>query len=418
MQLQKNIQILVETMTRCAGNCSGCALSSFERMNTTFDFGNFATKTRMISELLSPVNLDDTESITLFLGQGDHFLMEHDEIDQFVQYCAQMVPEHLKAKTMVFITASAIGKTQVIEEKMQQFYASSVKYRIPFFIQVVFDPKKMMINDKFKHIYLANILGFKNTFGMTEVTINMGRDLFETISASEFHQWVKEYGFKHIEMNWVLNQHTHQMWQDSSEKMFSWLKEWLLLYKQDHAYEINFVPFLGRAFLHKKQPVMQLKDKIADDLQNNLYIDYDGNIMFSQMGIISNLTPFGERLAPAQHVEHTIANMNELSRQQTRKIMNKILRHPACSGCEYKNVCATSGSVAWFDYPDQEEQNHSNLDNCPWNIQSFLQFYEQEFVSQDGKNYFETAFDKNPVQSMDLKVHNNEIHQYFEEKFI
>lgn len=415
MQSQKNIQILVETMTRCAGNCSGCALSSFERMNTSFDFDNFANKTQMIAELLLPVNPDEIESVTIFLGQGDHFLMEHQDIDRFVEYCSQMVPEHLKAKTMVFITASAIGKSQVIAEKMQQFYQSSIKYRIPFFIQVVFDPKKMMVNDKFKDIYLKNILGFKNTFGMTEVTINMGNDLFETMSAKEFHEWVKEYGFKHIEMNWVLNQHTHKMWQTSSEKMFAWLEDWLLLYKQEPVYEINFIPFLGRAFLHKTQPIMQLKDKISEDLRNNLYIDYDGNIMFSQMGIISNLTPFGERL---QHQKYALEDIDDKSREQSRKIMNRILRHPTCGSCEFKNICATSGSVAWFDYPDNVDNHNQEDDICPWNIKSFLQFYEKEFVQQTNKDYFKTAFDKNPVQSSHLKVHNNEIYDYFEEKFI
>ena len=100
----KNLQILLETMTRCGGNCSGCALSSVERMVSVFDIDNFITKTQQVKIILEKEDYKEIESITVFLGQGDHFLIEESIIDKFMFYAEKMIPDELKKKTVVFIT--------------------------------------------------------------------------------------------------------------------------------------------------------------------------------------------------------------------------------------------------------------------------------------------------------------------------
>lgn len=404
----RNIQILIETMTRCGGNCSGCALSSVERMSNVFDFENFFKKTALIKEQLGQMQAQEVESVTIFLGQGDHFLMEENEIEPFVKACSEMIPVDLKSKTVVFITASAIGKAEVIKKKMDLFYQYSVDHDLPFFIQVVFDPKKMKLTKKFKHIYIENILYFKEKCGMTEVTLNMGEDLLNHMTPQEFHDWIKEYGFKHIEMNWVTNQFTYPMWKDIYNEMQTWLKDWLSIYLKEPVYEINFLPFMSRHFLKKNIPISKMYNEIEQEFKDNLYIDDQGNFFPSQMGIISNLTPFGQR----QHAQEY-----KTPEQMSRKVMSSLMRSPKCMGCEYKSVCAISGSVALFDY----EENHADDNECPWNIKSLLQFMESEVINgnknctiNNGRNITKTIFDKNPVQSAQLMKQNNETHNYFE----
>lgn len=406
MEHLRNIQILIETMTRCGGNCSGCALSSVERMNNVFDFDNFFKKTALIKEQLENMEPKDIESITIFLGQGDHFLMEAKEIEPFVKACSEMIPVDLKSKTVVFITASAIGKSEVIKNKMDLFYQYSVEHQLPFFIQVVFDPKKMKLTKKFKKIYIDNILYFKEKCGMTEVTLNMGEDLLNHMTPQEFHDWIKEYGFKHIEMNWVTNQFTYHMWKNIYNEMQAWLKDWLAIYLKEPLYEINFLPFMSRHFLKKNIPISQMYNEIEQEFKDNLYIDDQGNFFPSQMGIISNLTPFGQR----QHAQEY-----KTSEQMSRKVMSSLMRNPKCMGCEYKSVCAISGSVALFDY----EENNANDNECPWNIKSLLQFIESEVINTNkncniNRSLTKTIFDKNPVQAVQLMKHNNETHNYFE----
>lgn len=405
--LQKNIQILLETMTRCGGNCSGCALSSLERMTKSdIDFITFNNQKQITYNYLNKYLNEEIESISIFLGQGDHFLMQDHEIEPFVEHCSQLIPIAMKHKTVIFITASAIGKHDTIRYKMDLFYKYSLKYEIPFFIQVVFDPKKMLVTDKFKNIYLKNILYFKEKCGMTELTINLGQDLYEYITPQLFHDWIVEHGFKHVEMNWVINQETHKMWINSSEKMFNWLQQWLSIYKLDKKYEINFIPFLGRSFLDKNISFMDMKGKIDQAFKENLYIDIQQNLLLCQMGLISNLTPMSERLITNTN---KIDNLEVLAHEQTTKVMRSILKNQSCNSCEYKNICASSGSTSWFPY----DSIINNKNECPWNIKKFLSFFENNFV-QENDILGKTIFHKNPVQSNNIIKENNATHLYFE----
>lgn len=397
----KNLQILVETMTRCGGNCSGCALSSLERMVSSFDLDNFILKTQQVRSMLDKHNAEEVESATVFLGQGDHFLINEKQIDQFMLHAARMIPEELKRKTVVFITASAIGKHEQIVKKMDLFYEYSLKYNLPFFIQVVFDPKKMKTTPKFQEIYIKNILYFKQKCGMTEVTVNIGEDILNHLTPQDFHDFIKKYNFKHIEMNWVINQFTYSMWKNIYQDMMQWMIEWMEIYLQDPVYEINYIPFMGRHLLHKEKPILSSLEQIETSLNHNIYIDSEGTLFRGQMGLISNLTPFSERLEK---------NNKPITANQ---IVSKFLKRESCSDCEYMTTCALSGVASWLNYPTEQPENE-----CPWDIKKFLQYFEYKILeAKKGDTCFiQTRFDKNPVQHSKLIQENNATNTYFEEK--
>lgn len=397
----KNLQILVETMTRCGGNCSGCALSSVERMASTFDLNSFIEKTKKVGTLLLNEINKEIESISVFLGQGDHFLIDEKMIDEFMFHTAQMIPDELKKRTVVFITASAIGKHEQIKKKMDLFYEYSLKYQLPFFIQVVFDPKKMKITEKFQEIYIKNILYFKEKCGMTEVTVNIGEDILNHLTPQEFHDFIIKYQFKHIEMNWVINQFTYGMWKNIYSEMMNWLLEWLSIYLKDARYEINFIPFLGRNLLKKDKVLLSSVKDIENSLNENIYIDSNVTSFRGQMGLISNLTPFSERLGD---------NPKPITANQ---IMSKLLKRESCSDCEYITTCALSGVASWMDYETNKSKNE-----CPWDVKKFLIYFEENILSakRNNKCFIETRFDKNPVQSQSLLKENNATNIYFEEK--
>lgn len=409
--MEQNIQILLETMLRCGGNCSGCALSSVERMSkSSIDWNFFEQKVKSVNQFLQEkIKSGPIESISLFLGQGDHFLMSEDEMHQFMHFCSQMVPKEVLHKTVILITASAIGKQQQIKEKMDKFFEISLEHSMPFFIQVVFDPKKMMLNDKFKQIYINNILYFKQKCGMTELTINLGNDLFESMSPNEFHQWVKEYKFAHVEMNWVMNNQTKQMWNSHSKVMFEWLIELLEINAQDHTYEINFVPFLARALQANGMNAAFLKKHLTQQLKENIYIDNEGNIALSQAGLVSNLISLKQRLEKQPLSISNITEIAEYSDKTAQNLISKILRRKSCIECEFSQVCSQIGTSAWIDLYE------GNTQNCPWDIKGFLKFMETYFKKYP--QFAATNFNKNPVQSELLQKDNNATYKYFEEKF-
>lgn len=397
----KNLQIVLETMTRCGGNCSGCALNSIERMNTTFDFDSYKEKLLKLKKIFTDLEIKEIESVSLFLGQGDHFLIEDNEIGLFMKELSENIPEEFKEKIVVFITASAIGKFQHIKRKMDVFYEYSIKYKIPFFIQVVFDPKKIKEHQHFENTYMKNILYFKEKCGMTEVTVNIGEDILNSITPNEFHNWIINNKFKHIEINWVMNELTYPMWINIYKQMFSWIKDWLSIYLKDNKYEINFIPFIGRALLKKDKDILDMIEEINQSINENIYIDKNGNLSYGQMGLISNLTPFNQRLKENKN----IINAN--------KVISKLMSKKSCMSCEYKSTCSMVGITPWFEFKSKEDINE-----CPWGVKDFLKFYENNIINQNNC-LIETKFNKNPVQHKSLmkKLVNNKMFDYFEYKF-
>lgn len=411
--MKKDIQILLETVTRCGGNCSGCALSSSERMSVSgIDWSLFRNNANSINKYLSKIGEDDIESISIFLGQGDHFLMSTEEMNSFMEICSSIVPKELKHKSVIFITASAIGKEKEIKEKMDMFYNISLEYGMPFFIQVVFDPKKIILNKNFANTYIKNILYFKEKCGMTELTVNLGDDVLELLTPIEFHEWIKKYGFKHVEFNWVLNKGTKQMWERKHLEMFKWLKEFILINDKEHEYEINFIPFLKRAFMLMSDEISyyDLHKKIVNDLTENIYIDTNGSLIFAQAGLVSNLIPVKERLF--NFIEKIDLNdtekLTQKAEKESKKIIKKIFTNEICAECEFKNVCSLVGTASWMDFNDKSN-------NCPFEVKSFMEFLN-DFFKEDDENK-NTFFDKNPIQNKKLDKENNANYEYFEGRF-
>ena len=398
------IQILLETMTRCGGNCSGCALSSVERMDTVFDYEHFIKNSHIVKNKLLSFDSSEIEAVTIFLGQGDHFLMPEENIEGFVKYCSEMIPDSFKNKTVVFITASAIGKEEVIRKKMDLFYQYSTQYNIPFFIQTVFDPKKIRITKKFKDIYLRNILYFKEKCGMTEITVNLGQDLIDYISPLEFHNWIKEHEFNHIELNWVINQFTFEMWKKSYNNMHKWLQEWLLIYRQEAVYEINFLPFIARHFKWKDVPLLHMNRIIQNEFNHNFYYDYEGNEFLCQYGFVSNLTPFGNRLE-----SNTKTNSNRLS----KKVLGSLMKNNKCSTCEFQSVCSISAIESSVDLWNKFKKEDNSIGECPWNVYEFMKFFQVEILDFIAKNpnkehIVQTTFTKNPIQNKNIILEHQE----------
>lgn len=412
----RNIQILLETVVRCGGNCSGCALSSSERMTKAdFDFTSFKYSVSKIHSYLNErMKSDEIESLSVFLGQGDHFLLSDNDLKEIINICIDMIPNAIRNKTVILLTASAIGKNKDIKRKMDLIYEQSSSLGIPMFIQTVFDPKKIVETKNFKDTYINNILYFKEKCGMTDLTINLGNDFFEQMSAEEFHNWVIKYQFNHVEVNWVINRVTQDMWNGNITPMINWLKEWLTIYKKNPAYEINYIPIASRVLSFKDLPIMASKQAIEEILMDNLYIDSQSNLIPCKVGPINNLTPVQERLSKERVInlnnlltgKQIIEAISQVSVDLTKSSINVLMKKKVCVSCEYKTSCAVSSGSTWLSYK-------GNDIGCPWGIKELYQLLEDSFSA---KAFKLTAFNKNPVQNADLKQSGNETAKWFDEQ--
>lgn len=434
---KKNIQILLESVVRCGGSCSGCALSSSERMTKIdFNFYNFEKQLKLVYHYIKKEKLEDIESISLFLGQGDHFLLDTNDIHKFTNLINNYIPTEYKYKMNVFISASAIGNISNITEKMELFYEKFLEYKIPFFIQTVFDPKKVVLNknQKFKPIYMQNINYFKNKCGMTELTINLGDDFLNYLKPIEFHNWLIDNGITHVELNWVLNDNTKKMFFNNYQQMYQWLKNFVIIYENDsNKYEINFLPFLQRHFKFLDFDYLKMNENILDSLENNLYIDFYGNVSSGQMGMINNFTPLEQRSNQIQKINifqklnkltpydeqieilNFIENIKLNNLNLSKKIHKSYLLDSSCIECDLKSTCSISGT-----YPLKNEFKNSSLFNkteCPFNIKDFLIFMNNKINSIYKNKKENTIYNLNPIQNVLLKNKDNSTFDFFIEKF-
>lgn len=400
----KNLQIAIETVVRCGGNCSGCALSSSERMSkSSLDISLLNEKVKIARNFIDKNIVEgNIESISIFLGQGDHFLLDDIDIQKFVDSVSEIVPNDVLHKTVFFISASAIGKHSNIVRKMDLFYEYFLEKKIPFFVQVVFDPKKIELTDTFRDTYIKNISYFKSKCGMTELTVNLGSDLYETMNPEIFSNFVKSMGITHVEFNWVLNNNTYKMWSISHNEMFEWLKKLLDINARNHCFEINFIPYFNRAFNFAESTKDLLLDKMISEISSNLYIDNLSSTSLGQGGLISNLIPIKERL---QFINKSTDKLDTLT--TAKRVLAKINKQVSCASCEYINVCSLIGSSTWFDYWKQP--------GCPYNLKSFLDFSKGYLVKNS--HISNTCYNTNPVQSKLLIKEKNNTAEFYESKF-
>lgn len=372
-------------------------MDSTER-NEPYDIEFIRKQTSKLRTILEEEDCDSVDSVSIFLGQGDHFSIGYDDVESFFKAAAEAVPANMKSKSVILATASAIGNRSSVKRKADLLYELSVTAETPFFVQTVFDPKKTKTSSKLSLGYDDNIMYFKKKFGMTELTVNLGSDIPEWMSPHEFHVWVKDRGFMHVEMNQAINSATVCMWTEHYESVQQWLFEWLLEFKSDPSYEINFIPFLSKHMKRKNVPLIDSFPAIEASFSENVYLDRYGNSIPSQIGAVSNLVPFSQRKS----------NERRTTKQAAIGTMSSLNSRTSCLECEYQSVCAVSGAVPSFSF--------WNDDDCPWARFELLSFFEKEFLSNGSfeERLLDTAFDKNPSQCESICRDGNATHSYFE----
>ena len=398
-----SFQIGIETTTRCGGACAGCALTSPERHDpkglneALFVEQLFTAQKWLESQTLE--NTTEVEAITVFFGQGDHFLMSEEELTSMAALVGRHWPESWRKKTVFLLTASAVTRTDLLRARAEALRQEGLKHRCNWFVQVVFDPKKFTQSRKFKEVYMGNILFLKELFTMVELTVNLAGDIADHMTPLEFHEWVKTHKVKHVEFNLAARKELESMWKSDLPKVWGWLKEVTSLAWQDRVYEINFMPWSVR-----RLKLLERGEEGADVLgvaERALYITGKNDALPAQVGPIGNVSPWVDRLESLP-----------ISEQRMKlKVMRQFATFGPCTECKYKNVCASGGVYPWTQYlPLMQEKG------CPWGLAEWYQSLEG-LLARSPNYKGDTIFDKNPVPDRILRTcDTQETRDYFESK--
>jgi hypothetical protein len=398
-----SFQIGIETTTRCGGACAGCALTSSERqdpkgLDESLLSSQLKTAKGWIQSHLEETPTD-IEAITVFLGQGDHFLMQEDELVRMAAIVGEQWPAVWRMKTVFLLTASAVTQPAALRKRAKALKAEGLKHQCNWFVQVVFDPKKFNTTHKFKDVYLGNILFLKEEFTMVELTVNLAGDIAAHMTPLEFHEWVKTHRFKHVEFNLAARRELWDMWTSDLDTVWRWLKEFIALAWKDRVYEVNFMPWTARrlsAYQHEgTNDVLQVAERA-------LYITGKNDALPAQVGPIGNVSPWADRLATLSIGENRMAL--------------RVLRHfataPTCNDCEFRGICASGGVYAWTSLLPKVYKR-----GCPWGLDTWYTHVKRVFSETPHYNG-STVFDKNPVPDELLKACavTQDTRHYFESK--
>jgi hypothetical protein len=380
-----NFQIAIETTTRCGGQCEGCALTSEERHDPKgLDLEQLRAQIILakekVKEKLSGKFLID--SISMFFGQGDHFLLTEGELVSMAKEFGNMWPEEWKQKTVLFLTASAVTNPDALRKRAIRFREECLRQKINCFVQVVFDPKKWSTTTSFKDTYMSNIMFLKKTFKMAELTVNLAGDVPDHMTAEQFHSWIKYHNFKHIEFNWVTQPELEKMWLNSSEKVWKWLSALTKLAWIDKSYDINYIPWTLRRLEQAENGADIGIDEVA------FYIGADKKVRSAEVGPIGNVTALVPRSLPYDIDE---------ARQRVEKI-KWFAKNNCCVDCDFQKICADGGVYGWAKH--MPKQN----DDCNWGLKKWYELIKELEAKSTWKAM---RYDKNPVQSELSKTDNN-----------
>lgn len=392
-----NLQIGIENMTRCPGSCQGCLMTAEERKTGRLWSPDVlkcaATWIKgYLDHWFINQSQDTIESVSLFLGPGDHLELVDDEIRQLIDFIVAATDNRATA----IVTMSAIGKFEIIKRKIDLFYDLSVHYGLSLFPQFVFDPLKSMRN-LFKISYAENITYCRTKFGSVELTINLGPDVIEKISPKQLHQILVENDFRQIELNILPTNQSDQIFKPIWIKLIDWVIEFYNRWDLDQNYELNFAPVLYEIMqlVQGQNLTQQIRSHIKESLWHNLYIENNGHIFYAQHGVVGNLVPLSSRFnrLPVGHIEETVdKGLNDYfhkAEPMANKMLARYMRSVHCHHCEFRNTCLMTGCFSFINLNFIKNEDA----DCPLMIKPLFAAIEnrqQEMQSYQGlfsRNY-------------------------------
>lgn len=395
MKFAPEIQIELDDVYACPGNCAGCALSTSERRNIVADMSNETRKT--IFTLLTPYinQLKELKKINLTYGIADHFLMDIDYLKNIYTDAYQFITQFdfvndIKNKEIssIFLTLSLIGKEEIIIEKLKalhqlQYLNNNNKVRLlPI---VVLDPNKLL-HKSFGKTYENSIAIAKELFNEVDLTINLSIDSIEKMSAKELFNFANKYNFSDITINWVPTK--DNLIYTYNENFNQILLNWLIdFYHIIDNKEINingltcgYAPTIKKMLdavkcssdsqdLINAKPVLHImNDLLNETLIKSIQFDHIGNFFpkFEAIGDISHNERFGfKHWGNINDVtNNNLYNYVENKISHTKQQIIKSLNNLHCQSCEFQSVCATSGFHVYNQILKNKKLNNELIYQC------------------------------------------------------
>ncbi len=348
------IQIEIDDVYACPGHCPGCVLSSIERKTIKPDMEE-KTLLNSINKLIDYVpTLSGLEKINLTYGIGDHFLMSNEYLSKIYNLGADLIEKtNLKNEyNGVFLTASLIGKHEIIMEKIKTLHNESLKRNVPVYVIAVLDPKHLY-HKKFADVYKKNIIEANKILKKVDLSINLSEEAIDNITPQELYDFALINNFDEVTINWVPTHDNMAYVYFNQEKLAKWLIDFDLLISKDDLLSTSYRPVIMKTINNLMCKTTEDKNNLKDDIrmhlpeitQKSIHIDEKGNVFpkYEAIGDVSHTPRLGIKEWGNVNTEDSLQDIIKIGLLETEKFVLKQFFREPCLSCDFNNFCANSG---------------------------------------------------------------------------
>lgn len=367
-----HLKIAIESMSRCAGACSGCMLADTERKGAAalgIDLDVIGHRAGVLTGdfLAKPDRKQDASAV--HLTQGDHLLLDECGIDRLVSWARSFTHGELD----LLVSTSAIGKTDIVETAVERFLSSSRLHSQELTLLVVFDPDKAL-NARFAETYRRNIDIILDAFGYIEPILNIGPDIPSRIAPDEIARFMERHGFDEIDLGLFPTRARAAEYAGAWPGLIAWFRDTLALSRRTGHFTMSFVALIDN--VRRETAGLDLPaftDWLAERLASQVYFDARGAMHPVLSGIFGNVLPllprFGFGFASALPQDRDICDWKSVCRSHARRIVSFYTRRPPCLACPHLKTCAGGGAIL---LERALEGSLSAVSECPIGIKPIL----------------------------------------------
>jgi hypothetical protein len=355
MSHPSELQIQLDDVYACPGNCGGCVLAAAERRVQGADMSD-AVREGVIARLEEYVKARPRlDRLNITWGIADHLLMEDEYIAALYRDGCRVVraadPVD-RDHSAVFFTTALIGKEERVMPRLEKLAGLWRDEGIRFIPVAVMDPG-LARREGFGPKYRGMILETRRLFGKVDLSVNLADDIISSVAPEELHDFAADNGFDELTLNWVPTLGNLDRTAGGMEALGDWLIRFDAHLSRENRISSSFRPVILRVI----DSVMCKSDGqmpgyaeaaaalIPESFRRSIQIDHEGHLMpkFEAIGDVPQNPRFG--YPDLGNVLDTPL-MELLEREipvVTRRAIAAHANTRACADCTFAGFCAATG---------------------------------------------------------------------------
>jgi hypothetical protein len=348
------LQIQIDDVYACLGQCAGCVLAADERQVSNPDMSP-AVLDLSVSRLKEhAAAMAPLKRVNVTFGIADHILIGADYIVDLHRRGSEIIkagnPED-KQHSAVFFTTSLVGKPSKVIAMMRDI-RSRIGDEVQLIPLVVLDGR-WIEEAKFGLLWKEMVLEAKALFGKVDLSTNLSVDSINVMSPAQLVKFAEENGFDEVTINWAPTLLNAPRTLSDNESMAKWLLEFDAL-AQAGAEQIttSFRPVIERTIdalmcTYDGTPpslMSTVTDLVPETILKSIEIDHLGNLLpkFEAIGDITHADRHG--MKNLGHIaQASIATLIDKAMPTVARKIATIHAKGTCATCKYSAVCAGTG---------------------------------------------------------------------------